>query len=157
MKTRWVNNVKSDTRESIASFWDQEGAKDCKAKQGCYVFALKVAKGYNPCYVGKAMEGFAQECFTPGKLRKYENARAGVGRGAPVLFFVTADRIVPKKKTIDQLETFLIHEAYSENPDNLQQKAKIGSAPKWGIQGVIRGGKGPPTKGEKAFAKLMGL
>ncbi|MCJ7515292.1 MAG: hypothetical protein MUO89_04920 [Dehalococcoidia bacterium] len=145
-------------QRSINGFWHQEGASDCAKKQGCYVFAMQAAKGYKPWYVGKATKGFAQECFTSHKLHKYNESLALSGKGTPVLFFIAAKgtRKKVRNKYIDQLETFLIHEAYSEN-NEIRQKSKIKTAPRWGIKGVIRGGKGKPTNVESAFATMMGL
>ena len=146
-------------KAGINGFWSQEGVKTCVAKQGCYVFAMQASKGYKPWYVGKATKGgFAQECFTTDKLHRYDESLALSGKGTPVLYFIAASGTKKKvpKKYIDQLETLLIHEAYSVNYQ-IRQKSKIKTAPQWGIKGVIRGGKGKPTNTESAFATMMSL
>jgi len=62
---------------------------------------------------------------------------------------------VPSKE-VDNMETFLIQSALSENP-LLKNIQKTKNLPLWTVKGVIRGGKGKRTKTEKAFTKMMGL
>jgi len=56
------------TKEHAISFWAQDEVKQISNKQGCYVFALKVGKGFTPWYVGQASKNFKQEALHSTKL-----------------------------------------------------------------------------------------
>ena len=75
----------------------------------------------------------------------------------PVMFFVVHPdgRGNPSSKMIGDMEDFLIQVAVAKNPclrniRGVAQKA-------WGIQGVLRAGKGSTTKSSGLFKKAMGL
>ena len=126
-------------------------------KQGCYVFALRAAQGFCPWYVGKSTKSMRQECISPHPLGHYNAVLFEGRKGKPVLFVVSpsgAKNKVPKD-VCDDVETFLIQSAYSENPGlrNVQKK----KVPEWAIKGVIRSGKGKPTGETTKFKKMMGL
>jgi hypothetical protein len=144
-------------KEHIKSFWDEE-ASCCATKQGCYVFALKAGRGYTPWYVGKATKSFKQECFQADKLVRYNNVLFKGQKGTPVLFFVApgGNKNKVPMRIIDEMENFLIQAALYENPQ-IKNVAKTKNVPKWGINGVVRGGKGKPDTTSKAFAKMVGL
>jgi hypothetical protein len=134
-------------------FWDTE-ASHYATKQGCYVFALRVSKGFNPWYVGKTTKNFKQECFTYHNLQKYNEVLFRGKRGNPVIFLVAhKDKNRVPKRVIDEMETFLIRYALYANPE-LKNKAKT-KLPNWSIKGVFRGGW-PDTRA-KAFVKMMSL
>jgi hypothetical protein len=143
--------------EDVTAFWAKAHAAVIENKQGCYVFALRAAKGYQPWYVGKATKNFKQECFTDHKLRKYNEVLFDGRKGTPVMFFVAPSGNVSKvpEATCDEIETFLIQAAYVENPDiKNRQKTKI---PEWTIEGVVRPDKGMPSKIAKVFKTMLGL
>jgi hypothetical protein len=140
------------------AFWNSSTTGPLAKERGCYLFAIRAAKGFRPIYVGKTQKSFAKECFTYHKIADhYTPALADCGRGTPVLFFIILDK---KKgplnnKAISQVETFLIQNAVAKNPElsNVQGTKKE----EWSITGVIRGGKGKATQPAKLFRKAMGL
>ena len=110
-----------------------------------------------PLYVGKATRNFKQEVFTSHKLAKYQQTLADYVKGTPVLFFLSllASRGAPNRKTIGELEDFLIQTAVSENPDLLNVRNTRRAD--WEITGVVRSGVGRPSKAARAFKRCMGL
>jgi hypothetical protein len=125
---------------------------------GCYVFAIRAAKGYRPVYIGKTKKTFKQECFTDHKIgRHYNPSLLDTGKGTPVMFFLipSLKKGKPNHKKISDLESFLIQIGVSRNPDlsNVQGRdEKL-----WGISGIMRCGKGKANNASKEFKKLMGL
>lgn len=144
-------------REHDIPFWNKANSPLLKRKQGCYIFALRAGRGATPWYVGKAGKSFQQECFTPDKLNKYNEALFKGKKGTPVLFFVA----LPDKKKkiaasiIKDIETHIIRLAKDANP-HILNKSKTKS-PRWGIERVIRGKQGKPNSNETAFRKMLGL
>jgi hypothetical protein len=144
---------KNEKREFLECL-DAEGIS---MKQGCYIFALRAGKGYCPWYVGKSTKSFKTECMEAPKLQHYNAVLSKGGWGTPVMFFAAPKGQKNKvpKNICDEMEGFLIQSALYENPELRNvQKAKV---PEWGIDGVIRGGQGQPTKSEVGFRKMMGL
>lgn len=152
-----TGSAKHITSANASAFWRSAAAKALKAKQGCYVFALRASQGYCPWYVGKATKSFGQECFSQDKLVKYNKVLFDGRKGTPVIFFVAPSgnkRKVPKS-TCNVIETFLIQAAYAENPDiTNRQQTKI---PDWTIEGVVRPKRGPIPANARIFKKMMGL
>ena len=134
-------------------FWEKH--PEYRAKRGCYVFAMRAAKGYRPVYVGKTKKTFEKEIFESHKVADhYTPALAKTGRGTPVMFFVIAP---PKtgKTTITNLEKFLIKIGVAKNPElsNIQNRQEA----EWGIKGILLGGKGKKSKTAIQFSIMMGL
>lgn len=142
-------------RESLSDFWTHHRA--LAAKRGCYVFAIRAARGYTPIYVGKSTKTFKQECFTHHKLEHYNRALADYLKGTPVLFFVagTTGRGRANAKAIGEIERYLITLGEVANPNlsNVQNRSRE----RWGIRGVVRSGKGKRSKSAAAFRRLMDL
>ena len=136
-------------------FW--KAHKSIENDVGCYVFAFRAAKGLKPMYVGKATKSFKQEIFTLHKLGKYNEALTKQAKGTPVMFFVSfkKSRGMINKTAIDDAESFLIQAGITANK-NLLNDRKV-AVEKWGIKGVIRGGKGAPPEPAKVFKQCMGL
>ncbi len=137
-------------------FWDGEPG-DFATKHGCYVFAISVARGHTPYYVGKTRNNMKQECFTDGKILKYRDVISD-RKGAPVMFFITRNdgrNKIPKEILAD-VEKTLIQAAKLKNSDllNTQHTKNI---PTWSIGGVIRSGKGESSATSGKFKKMMGL
>jgi hypothetical protein len=137
-------------------FWGEHAAT--AAKKGCYVFAIRAGRGFKPIYVGKTVRSFEQECFADHKIAShYTPAIARIGRGTPVMFFVVprTRRGKPNARVLGDLETFLIQVASTKNPalSNIQQRKEA----RWGISGVIRGGKGKPGKAARELRSAVGL
>ena len=140
----------------LSNFWGEIG----RASEGigCYVFGFRAGKGYRPVYVGKTSSGFKYECFSEGKLHKYDKALARNGKGTPVMFLViqktTAGR--PNEKSIKELEKYLIESAYAKNPELLNvQHANKGKY--FEIEGVLNYGKGKPSGAAAKFRVIMGF
>ena len=150
-------NAKHIDGAHVQAFWRNQSAQTIAKKQGCYVFALRAARGYCPWYIGKATCSFEQEALSTHQLGHYNAVLFDGRKGTPVLFFVAPQdnkRKVPRA-ICDKIETFLIQSALVENPDiRNRQKTKI---PAWTIKGVLRPNQGKPTKLEQAFKKLMGI
>jgi hypothetical protein len=139
-------------------FWGQsEELRDLSTERGCYVLALQASKGATPLYVGKATKTFKQECFNPSNIHKFYNALADYRKGTPVLYFVRHPQQKGKTnaKQIGEIENFLIQNGVVRNPalQNVHGKQK----PKWSIRGIVRGGKGKPSKAESKFKRLIGI
>jgi hypothetical protein len=93
---------------------------------GCYVFAVRAAKGYKPCYVGQAQKSsILAEALNPANREKYNKVLSG--HGTPVVFLIPL--LTPKGKyrkrtqnrkqklpEVDFLEAWLIGEALNKNP-----------------------------------------
>lgn len=139
-------------------FWEQPEAGRFAKGRGCYLFAIRAAKGFRPIYVGRTKKSFEKECFTYHKIADhYQPALADTGKGTPVMFLITLEggKGPINKRAIAQLETFLIQNAVAKNPylSNVQGTKQE----EWGIVGVIRGGKGKVSAATKLFRKAMGL
>ncbi|PKN35946.1 MAG: hypothetical protein CVU61_00125 [Deltaproteobacteria bacterium HGW-Deltaproteobacteria-19] len=148
---------KQITKENSKSFWDQQEVEQVAMKQGCYIFGLKVGKGFTPWYVGKASKKFKQEALHQTKLTHYNEVIFKGRKGKPVMFFVAKPSNLKKipSKQINDLEKFLIQSAYYKNPE-LKNKQNA-NQPDWGIVGVIRGGKGKATMNAYQFKRMLNL
>lgn len=147
--------AKSITPGDAASFWTTYPT--LKAGLGCYLFAIRAAKGFKPIYAGKATKTFGQEVFTNHKLRIFNQALANQLRGTPVLFFVvypSGARGAKNRKAIDEAETFLIQQALLANK-NLLNDRKTHAKDAWGIRGVLRGGKGKASKAASELRRAI--
>jgi hypothetical protein len=139
----------------VRSFW--EANPDLRNRRGCYVFGVRAGKGMTPGYVGSARKTFKQEVFAPHKLTRYQQFLADYARGTPILFFVLAPKKkgVPNAAHIRALEDFLIQTGVVANSGLLNIKGT--KAEDWGISGVLRGGKGKPSKDAREFRRIMKL
>lgn len=152
------NGIKRITGKHESRFWKVSAVQPLMKKRGCYVFAVRAAKGFKPWYVGKtnAGKGFKQECFTSHKLNHYNDALFRGGKGRPVLFFVAP----PNKKNVvptaelDHMEKELIQYGIRKNPDlcNVQNTKNV---PQWTIKGVIRSPRGKPAAAARSFRTMM--
>ena len=150
-------NAKQILGHHVAAFWTLVSAQAIARKQGCYIFALRAARGFCPWYVGKATRTFRQEALGPYQLNHYNDVLFDCRKGTPVMFFVApgGNRNAIANATCNAIETFLIQSAYAENPDICnRQQTKI---PDWTIKGVVRPNKGQPTLLEASFKKMMGI
>jgi len=139
-------------------FWADPTVDHLRLKQGCYVFAMRAAKGFRVWYVGQASEGFEQETFTDHKRNHFNDVLFESPRGTPVLFFVAPEgnrRKVPTAE-LNHMEKELTQYALKKNPD-VRNVQNTKNTPKWTIQGVIRSDKGKPTAAASKFKKLMGM
>lgn len=141
------------TDDNVKQFWKQNAS--VARLRGCYVFAVRAAKGWKPAYVGKATKSFKQEAFSSHKLSRYQQFLADYLKGTPVMFLI----IAPSKKGalnrsyVSELEEFLIQVGVSANPALLNIQGT--KQEEWGIAGVLRGGKGKTTMAASQFRQLM--
>lgn len=127
-----------------------------KAKNGCYVFAMRSGGGIMPMYVGKATKNFGQECFSSHKLGKCNEILANYSKGTLVIFlFESPSGKKAPTYQIDLLENFLIQSALSVNDELLNIKKT--KQEKWSIRGLIRSSAGKPTLAAKAAGRMLGL
>jgi len=90
-------------------------------------------------------------------LNRYNEALADYKKGEPVLFLVVAPlgRGKPAKSKAVALEKYLIQAVKAAHPRLLN---KIGTKiPRWGIAGVLRGGKGKTAESARALRRIMGI
>ena len=99
-------------------FLAQVAKAGLEEKQGCYIYALRAAKGFCPWYVGKATKTMRQECMGTHQLQHYNAVLSKGNKGTPVMFFVVLEgnkKKVPKA-ICDEIESVLIQAALYENP-----------------------------------------
>ena len=151
-------SYKRISRALAKEFWEHEEAQPLAQKQGCYIFSLRVGRGFTPWYVGKAGKTFEQESFTDHKIGHYNEVLWDGKKGTPVMFFIAqpGNRNKVSARILNEMETHLIQSAVYKNPDlcNIKNTKNL---PKWGIAGVVRGGKGRQTVVSSSFKKMMGI
>ena len=119
------NGTKLVTNDAKGTFW-KEKTRKYRSRIGCYVFAVNNGRHYSPCYIG---------------MNRYNEALGDYKKGKPVLFFVVAPtgKGKPAKSKVVALEKHLIQTAKAAYP---RLRNRIGTKPpRWGIAGVLRGGK----------------
>lgn len=143
------------TNESIDKFWREHPKHENRF--GCYVFAMSAGRGLTPWYVGKTTNTFKKEVFTPHKLNYYTLAMVQYAKGKPAFFFVASPKAVGKRNNsmIREVEKYLINLAITANPELLNRQDA--SIPDWGINGVVRSGKGKVAAGVKNFRRMLGI
>jgi hypothetical protein len=157
LKVHFSKNVGGRTIQDVDtdSFWDSH--TKYKKRRGCYVFAMRTGGGLKPGYVGKTKKNFKQEVFGAHQLTRYYEFMARYKVGRPVLFFVLAHQTMgkPNDSKIREVEKYLIDLGLTANEDLLNKRDT--KQPGWGIQGVIRGGKGKVSAGTSSFRKMLGI
>jgi hypothetical protein len=155
LKLQHSKNVGGRTiRDSdISHFWNTNGKY--KKARGCYVFCMRTGGGYSPGYVGKTGKTFKQEIFGPHQLTRYYEFMADYEKGRPVFFLVVARKSMgaPNNSKIREAEKYLIDLGLAANSGLLNKQDR--KQPGWGIQGVIRGGKGKISAGTQSFRKML--
>ena len=132
-------------------FWEEN---ELEEDVGCYIFSMKT-KNFTPYYVGKTADWFKGECFSNDKVHKY-NGVLTKRKGKPYMFFLVPEykTNLPKNK-IKDLESFLIHQAYTVNSELINSYGK--NEFEWTIGGVMRGGKGSSSHSSSKFKKMIKL
>ena len=136
-------------------FWKDH--PDFAKSKGCYLFAIRAARGSKPVYVGKATKGFEKETFAVHKRDKLNQALANQKKGTPVVYSACLEtsRGKTNELAIDNAETFLIQVGRVANPELLnKRKAKVET---WSIAGIIRSPKGPRSKAAGLLRKCLKL
>lgn len=126
-------------------------------EKGCYVFAIRAAKGIKPIYIGKATKSFKQEVFTDHKRNKYNTALGSQLKGTPIMYFVILDRSRgrPNSKAIGEVETYLIQAGLKANKRLLNDRKAAVEA--WQIKGVVRSSVGSPTNAALSLRQCLNL
>ena len=84
------NGLVDKSSSAKKTFWTNIEITDpsLSSSSGCYLYAIRAAKGIKPWYVGLAdKQPFQTECFAAHKINIYNEALAGK-KGTPLLFFV---------------------------------------------------------------------
>ena len=151
-----TGSAKRINKADVAGFWNANESQTVAHKQGCYVFALRVGRGFTPWYVGQAKKSMKQECFGPHQLHHYNGVLFKGKKGTPVMFFVVlSGKKKVAAKTIADMERFLTQTAFYKNPDlsNVQNTKNL---PVWSIKGVLRADRGRPSKQAENIPKTDG-
>jgi hypothetical protein len=80
-------------RSAIAkrTFWAEIDQREegLSSACGCYIFAVRAARGIKPYYVGLAeSQPFARECFGSHKVNIYNDVLASRNAGTPILMLI---------------------------------------------------------------------
>jgi hypothetical protein len=162
---RTKNGLVDRNKEAKNNFWGAIEKTDSilPFACGCYLFAIRAAKGIKPWYVGlAAKQSFQGECFSPQKTNIYNDVLAGRKRGKPFLFLIAKktkqDKFVkPSKKGHRDsiyLETLMIGVALEKNPELMNIK-KTKFLRGMLVPCLINTPKRKPFKSEQKFNKAM--
>lgn len=162
--TKQKNGLVDKNKNAKTAFWKkvQTDYKSLPYACGCYLFAIRAAKGIKPWYVGlAAKQTFENECFAPHKITIYNEALASK-KGTPLLFFIAKrtkqDKFVKPSKNRHQsseyLETIMIGAVLEKNPDLMNIK-KTSFLRELCVPCLINTPKGKPTGAEKEFKRAI--
>lgn len=152
-----IKNHGGGRRLNIKPFFGETAPAGYLAgESGCYVFAIR-NRGLTPVYIGMATKSFKQEVFNVSNIPKFTHGLNDYKTGVPVMYFVVHPTQPGKinETEIELIEQFLINAGAAKNPKLQNIKGK--QAPKWRIKGVVRGGKGKPSRAASEFAKLFDI
>ncbi|MBN2269892.1 MAG: hypothetical protein JXN61_04715 [Sedimentisphaerales bacterium] len=147
-----------------STFWSgvEEEVESLPSACGCYVFAIRAARGVKPWYVGKAVkQSFEKECLNLHQLTTYNEVIAK-RKGTPLLFLIAKKTKKGKfskpgrahQKNIDFLETVLIGAALDKNPKLMNiQKTKF--LKRMCVPGFMNTPRRRATKAESEFRKVI--
>jgi hypothetical protein len=152
-------------RSQKKAFWDSiEKQYPCLPDAvGCYVFALKAAKGFKPWYVGKTeKQTFRTETWADSKLLSYGDVIRS-HNGKPMLFLLV--KLTPQGRqakptrreigSIAVLEEMLIAVCLERNSKLLNKKTTR-YLKNLHVPGYINDKPGARTKQAKSLAQLLG-
>lgn len=147
-------------------FWDniEQQTPGLSGAVGCYIFAIRAAKGAKPWYVGKTERlSFKHETWSPDKLNKYGEVLNSRKRGAPILYLIAKRTSVgryakPRKGGIGEiraLENLLIGICLLRNSKllNVKQTKHLKGIVVPGYMNEKPGARPAPARG---LAKLLG-
>lgn len=131
---------------------------------GCYVFAMRSARGITPWYVGKADKTiFGTECFNAPNRVTYFNVTREY-KGTPLLYLV--GRMTPKGRfakpykgghpDVGYVENFLIGAALARNPLLINVK-NTRMCKNLHVPGFINSTKPPYSQSTESLRKTLGL
>lgn len=148
-----------------SAFWDRVSKENpsIPGGVGCYIFAIRAAKGYRPWYVGKTeRQCFRDETWQPGKLLLYQRVLKQ-HKGTPVLFLLAKkspkDHFVRPtirqrvRGSISELERMLIATCKQRNSKLLNKMhTKYGTIY---VPRYLNEKAGARTKNAKSLARLL--
>lgn len=159
------NGLVDMSKSAKKHFWDyvKEKYSSLPSSCGCYLFAIRAAKGIKPWYVGLAgKQSFEKECFTAHKINIYNEVIARK-KGNPLLFLIAKrtkkGKLANPSKRGHQhninLETILIGVTLEKNPELMNIK-KTKFLKEMCVPCLINTPKRKPTKSEIDFKIAIG-
>jgi len=158
------NGLVDRHNKTLKEFWVcvDRNEESISSSCGCYLFAIRAAKGFKPWYVGRTgKQSFQRECFAAQKINIYNDVLAN-RKGTPVLFLLSKRTIKgkfvkPSRKQphdISYLETLMIGSAIEKNPElmNIKKTKYLRSI---SVPGLINTPKRKPTISEQQFKKAI--
>ena len=148
-------NVIDEDKERMSEFWDET---EIRERKGCYVFAIKAAKGYTPIYVGRASTSrFDSEVFNARNLKNCNRALAERSKGALHVFLLPVRKTKGKlnRSHIALVEEYLIGHAARKNKDLIN--ARLLPSDPWTITGLVNSGKGQPPIQTQVLKRALGI
>ena len=151
------------SRHALTSFWEKvDGAvMGLRSGAGCYLFAVRAARGIKPWYVGQSKGAFEQECFALHKQAIYREVMDDRAAGTPILFLIA--RMTPTGKLSKRVpeaearfvEQRLIHDATNANPE-LKNSHNTRFVKNLEIPGVLNSPQGQPSEAVKGLKVALG-
>jgi len=148
-------NIVDETKEHVREFWNNTGVKE---RRGCYVLAIKAAKGYTPIYVGRASTlRFDAEVLNDRNLKNCNRVLADRRKGALCVFLlpIRVARGKLNKKHIADVEEYLIGQAARKNKDLINTRLLPDSP--WSITGLVNSGQGQPPLSSQELKWALGI
>ena len=157
-KTTGGKLVLTFASDALADFWsDIESTRfGLSLGVGCYLFAVRAARGIKPWYVGQTKNAFKKECFTDNKKNIYRDVMENRQSGTPLIFLVA--RTTPKgklSKSVSEreagfVEQKLMHAAIATNAKlyNIHNTTFVKTLI---IPGILNSPKGKPTTAVESF------
>jgi hypothetical protein len=153
---------------ALRAFWDDLVAEDDGSLPeacGCYVFAIRAAKGIVPWYVGLTEKRtFRSECIGSHQAGYYNDVLATKRKARPMLYLLAkrtptgrlARPSKNKRADIHFLETFLIGHALNRNP-RLSNQRKTKFLKRMHVPGILNSGTGSPGKAARSLKTALGV
>ena len=154
------NKTCNFSKEALCAFWTEVEAATpgLSSARGCYIFAVRAAKGIKPWYIGQSKTGFKSECFQPQKRDHYHHIVNDTKKGTPVLIFVARRTThgfaqTLSNKEADFVEGHLIGLALVNN-SKLRNVKRVRHLREVQIPGVLNSPKGN-SKGANLLRKTL--
>ena len=152
------------SKSALASFWErvERERPGLASHAGCYLFAIRAARGIRPWYAGQSRGAFEKKCFVECQRKVYREVMGDSAKGTPVLFLIARltqkgklSKNVPKDEA-DFVERQLIRVAWNANAQ-LKNIANTGFLETLQVPGVLNSPPGAPTEAVKSLKKALGV